>query len=137
MPEYLFQKEGESSIHSVWLGMKDKKEFRGPDGKDSPKLWKRIWTKPLMAVDSKPVDPYSANDFARVTNKKGTIGDLHDRAAELSQKRADKDGLDPIQEKFFDDYAAKRKGKEHPIRKRRKSKAALDKVGISITGLED
>ena len=38
-------------------------------------------------------------------------------SAELSEKRAEKaGGLDPIKEKFFDNYAKERGGSEHPDR---------------------
>lgn len=93
--------------------------------------WRRVATKPQASFDTK-VDPYSSKDFVKATNKPGTLGDLWDRAAESSQKRADKDGIDPIQEKFYDDYSKRRKGKKHPDQVRREKAKELKKQGITI-----
>ena len=42
---------------------------------------------------------------------------MMDLSAELSHKRADKaGGLDPVKEKFYDNYSKERKGAEHPNR---------------------
>jgi hypothetical protein len=42
------------------------------------------------------------------------MGDLWDRSAELSAKRKDKMGKDPVKEKYFENWSKKRKGKKHP-----------------------
>lgn len=115
--------------------MTETKDYRGPNGTDKRDTWKRVWTKPQMGVDTVRIDPYSTSDFVKATNKKGTMGDLWDRSAELSKKREEKEGLDPIKEKFFEDYAKKRKGKKHPDQQRRESEATLKKKGIKISGL--
>jgi hypothetical protein len=44
---------------------------------------------------------------------KGTYGDLLDYSAELSEKRASKDGEDPLKRKYFEEYKKKRGGKKH------------------------
>lgn len=92
----------------------------------------RIWTKPQMNVDSIELDIYSKKDFARVTNKGGSIGDLWDRSAELSEKRAQKEGSDPLKESYFEDYKKKHKGTSHSEQKRAESKKQLDKIGINV-----
>lgn len=95
--------------------------------------WRRIATKPQAAIDTK-TDPYSAKDFVKATNKPGTLGDLYDRAAEASARREDKEGVgcDPIQQKFFDNYAKRRKGNRHPEERRRKALKDLKAKGISV-----
>lgn len=113
--------------------MNDTKDYRGPDGKAAQGAWKRIWTKPLMATDSQPLDIYSAKDFARVTNKGGQVGDLWQRSAELSAAREAKDGKDSIKQTFYDEYAKKRKGYRHSEEVREITKRKLDAAGLSIS----
>jgi hypothetical protein len=134
VPEYLFENAKTKEVVSVFFHMTDDKVYLGKEGKDDPKNWKRVWTKPQAAIDSKNIDPYSAKDFNKATNKNGTIGDLWDRSREMSMKRADKDGVDPVEEKWFDNYAKKRRGKEHPTRARRKAFEKLKTKGIRIEG---
>ncbi len=137
MPIYLFKNESTGEVHEVVYHMNDDKNYRGPKNTDKEGVWKRVWIKPQMGVDMVRVDPYSSSDFVKATNKKGTVGDLWDRSAELSAKRAEKEGLDPVKEKFFQDYSAKRHGKKHPEQQRRERDAALKKKGITITGLDE
>jgi hypothetical protein len=68
--------------------------------------WDRVWTIPHTSIDTK-IDPFSSRDFLNKTNKKGTIGDLQDRAQELSHMRKDKLGKDPILEKEVAKYKKK------------------------------
>lgn len=58
-------------------------------------------------------------------NRKGTYGNVVDLSTEMSQKRADKDGKDFVKEKWFDQYAANRKGKEHISRAQERAKEKL------------
>ena len=54
--------------------------------------------------------------------QKGTLGDMMDRSAEMSQKRADEcGGVDPVKESYYKDYAKKRKGTPHPDKLKKKS----------------
>lgn len=77
--------------------------------------WQRIWWSPRADVDTK-LDPFSSKDFVNKTNKKDSVGNLFDRAQELSQKRAEKEGgKDPFQKTWFNNYAKKRQGKRHPL----------------------
>lgn len=94
--------------------------------------WKRVWTKPQMSVDAAPVDPYNPKDFIKATNKKGSVGELWDRSAELSAKREQKDGIDHIREKHYDRYEKEHKGQMHPQRKREKGAKKLKDAGISV-----
>ena len=110
--------------------MNDSKVYNGPSGKEVGK-WKRIWTKPLSATDTH-VDPYSPKDFIKATNKEGSVGDLFDRSAELSAKRTEKEGRDPLKEGFFKNYSRTHKGAQHPEQKRQQSTEFLAKHGIKI-----
>lgn len=94
--------------------------------------WRRVFTNPQMGVDTVAIDPFSAKDYVRATGKKGRIGDLWDRSAEMSAKRAEKEGLDPVKEGFYRDYSKKRKGKKHPQQVREEGARRLKAKGISI-----
>ena len=77
-------------------------------------------------------DPNSSKDFARVTNKGGTIGDLWDRSAELSAKRADKNGgIDPVKDKFFEKYSKERGGQKHLEQIKQETNQKLKNAGLS------
>jgi len=137
MPIYLFENIKTRQIHEVVFHMNDIKDYRGPDGKDDVKNWRRVWTKPQMAVDAVSIDPYSSADYVKATNKKGTLGDLYDRSSELAKQRADKEGgYDPIQEKFFENYSKRRKGRKHPDQVRREGVKKLKEKGITVEGLD-
>ena len=75
--------------------------------------WKRVFTVPHASIDTKN-DAWSHNDFVEKTGKmKGTVGDVLDYSAELSEQRAQSDGKeDPVKRKAFDDYK-KQTGKQH------------------------
>lgn len=131
MPQYLFENIETGEIHDVFYHMNDVKDYRGADGKATTGTWRRVWTKPQAAIDT-TVDPYKASDFVKVTNKNGTLGDMWDRSAELSAKRAAKEGKDPVKERFYTNYAKKRKGHKHPQQRREEAAADLKKKGITI-----
>jgi hypothetical protein len=95
--------------------------------------YKRIWTKPQMNVDSIPLDCHSPKDFARVTNKGGSIGDLFDRSQELSEQRVQKEGKDVFKEGFFEKYKKKHHGREHPEQRRARAKKQADESGIKVS----
>ncbi len=75
--------------------------------------WDRVFSS-NMAVGLK-IDPFSKNQFLDKTRGGGTMGDLLDRAAELSAMRAEKrDGIDPVKEKADEEYSKARKGRKPP-----------------------
>ena len=76
--------------------------------------WKRVYFAPNACIDSN-IDPFSQRQFVDSTGgKKGTVGNMLDYSAEMSSKRAEKSGgVDPVKQKYFDNYAAKRKGQRH------------------------
>ena len=130
MPLYIFSNpKDESEIVEVVMSVHDKHEFI----KDGIR-WDRIFTKPQAATDSR-CDPFSSRDFVdKSRNKKGNLGNLFDEAKEMSLKRQDKLGIDPVKQKFYEDYKNKRKGKvEHPDVKKAKSRETLKKFGVTVT----
>jgi len=109
MPFYIFQHPESKEIIEVQQRMKDKHVYVDNDGTE----WKRVFTNPNAAIDTRP-DVYSTARMARsVDNKKETYGELQDRSKEASEKRISQNGYDPLKQQWFDDYAKKRKGKKH------------------------
>ena len=110
MPIYEYQNPETGELIEVLQTMVEDHVYFDSDGLE----WKRVFTAPNMAIDSQ-IDPYSTKDFVQKTeNKKGTVGDMMDYSKELSQERAEKNGgIDPVKEKYYKDYSAKRKGAKH------------------------
>ena len=69
---------------------------------------------PNASIDSNP-DPFSAQQFTEKTkDMKGSMGDMWDYSAELSQKRKlALGGVDPIRKKAEQKYSEKRKGMKY------------------------
>ena len=77
--------------------------------------WQRVFTVPEVNTQGTLKANCSDKEFSEFTkNKKGTLGDMFDRSAELSEKRKKIYGKDPVKEKYFKDWSKKRKGKIHP-----------------------
>lgn len=96
---YLYQNPQSGEIVEVTQGMNDIHEFYGKDGVK----WNRVFTTPNASIDSK-IDPFSSRAFLDKTKQKGNVGDLIDRSKELSERRKDKLGYDPILKKEVDSY---------------------------------
>lgn len=128
MPFYLFQNPETQEVQEIFFHMNDEKVYI-----DESKIeWKRIYTVPQASIDTQ-ADPFSSNDYVKVTNKKGgTYGDLLDKAAEMSKKREEKMGVDPVKEKVYKEYSEKRHGLKHPDQKKREANEKLKKLGVSI-----
>mgnify|MGYP001601339371 CR=1 FL=1 len=63
--------------------------------------WNRVWTAPNAAIDSR-IDPFDSARFVdKTANGKLRLGDLWDQSRDLSEKRKDKLGYDPIKEKHL------------------------------------
>jgi len=77
--------------------------------------WKRIFVAPqLNTTGMKPIDPFSQKAFREKTGSmKGNLGNLWDVSKELSEKRAEKLGEDPLKKKYFDDYRKRKRGINH------------------------
>ena len=116
MPLYTYKRESTGEYRDILQGMNDVHEYFGEDGTEDD--WKRVFHAPNTSVSSN-IDPFNSKAFVEKTgNQKGTVGDLLDQSAELSAKRADKNGgVDPVKEKYYQDYAAKRNGAIHPDKK--------------------
>lgn len=110
MPLYTFSNPDTGETIDIFFSMNDKKEYIDDKGKK----WNREYLSPQLSTEAS-IDPWNNADFVNKTNNKGTLGDLMDRSAELSAKRADQNGgVDPIKEKYYKNYAKKRKGQQHP-----------------------
>lgn len=90
--------------------MNDKKFYIDENGVE----WRRIYTVPQACVDS-DFDPRNKDEFIRRGAKYGTLGDLMSKSQELSEKRAEKDGIDAVKQNFFDEYSKTRNGAKHPL----------------------
>ncbi len=131
MPLYLFEHTTSGEVHEVVYHMEEKKDYAGPNGKQVGQ-WRRVWTKPRMSVDT-VVDPFSAKDFVKATNKNAIVGDLWDRSKELSLKRAEKEGgTDPVRSKFFANYAKAHHGAKHPEHRREEVVKTARKAGLKV-----
>lgn len=110
MPYYTFSHPETNETKEIFFHMNDDKKYS-----ENGVEWQRIWHKPQASVDT-TFDPFSPADFAKKTGqKRGTVGDLMDKSAELSEQRTRILGTDPIREKFHQDYEKKTK-KLHPDR---------------------
>lgn len=93
--------------------------------------WKRVWCNPRVNTVGQKIDPFDSKGFVEKTGKmKGTIGDMMDYSAELSEKRAEKTGVDPVKRKFFDNYQ-KENGKKHLLDRPKKLESDFMSVDLS------
>ena len=77
--------------------------------------WRRVFTVPEVNTHGTLKADTTEKQFSDYTrNQKGSIGDLYDRSAELSEKRKKIYGKDPVKKKYFNDWSKKRNGKVHP-----------------------
>lgn len=125
MPQFDYQ-HPDGRIITLYQGMNDIHEYKDGEGVK----WERIFTSPNAVIDSVfNIDPRSPQEFVNITGKKkGNVGDLFQLSAELSEKRAQKDGKDVLKEKSFDKYEKERApGTVHPSRKKQQLKEAIGK----------
>jgi hypothetical protein len=112
MPQYLYQNPKTQKVIALTQSVNDTHEYYDEDGIK----WDRIFTPPELNTQGSldmNCTPQQFSDYTK--NKKGTIGDLWDRSAELSSKREKVYGKDPVKNKYFKDWSKKRKGKKHPL----------------------
>lgn len=111
MPMYIFEHPETKEIKEVFFHMKDNKIYIDESGIE----WKRQLASPQLNTQSS-INPWSHADFINKTgNTKGNLGDLIDRSAELSNARASENGgVDPLKEKYYDNYSKTRLGAKHP-----------------------
>ena len=117
MPLYEFQHPETKEIVGVVQKMKDKHVFVGEDGVK----WDRVFSVPNASIDS-DINAFSESDFLKATAKKGmTAGDMMDLSEQLSKKRENSRGLDPVKQKTVTKYEMKT-GKAHPNKSGNKPK---------------
>jgi len=111
MPLYTYEHPENGKTIDLIQSMNDKHIYVD----DSGLKWNRVFYSPQTSIDAE-IDPFDKQAFKdKTNNKKGTYGDFLDKSKELSQKRKDKCGYDPIQKKFFKEYSSKRRGVKHPL----------------------
>lgn len=138
MPDYAFSKVGNpKQVVFRFYHMSEAPSIGSiitdPDGAK----WKRLATKPRASFDTK-LDPFSAADFVRATNRKDSMGSLWERSEEMSRKREELTGdRDPVKCQFYDRYAKKHRGKRHPQEMKEEGSRFLKKKGISIDWGDD
>jgi len=110
MPLYIFEHPETKEVTEVFFHMNDEDKIYIDD---AGMQWNRVFTTSQLSTDTQ-IDPYNSRDFINKTSKEGTMGDMWDRSAELHAKRVDKEGKDPIQQKYFKQYSAERNGAKHP-----------------------
>jgi len=111
MPLYTYEHPETGETLDIVQGMNDKHVYIGQDGIE----WNRVFSVPQANIDSS-IDPFSNQAFIEKTAKnKGSYGDLMDRSKEMSIKREDKLGYDPVKSKYFKEYSKKRRGIKHPL----------------------
>lgn len=110
MPTYVFRHPCDEETIELFFHMNDEKEYIDNEGIE----WERVFLASEVNAQSK-IDPWNNEDFVKKTgDSEGTLGDLMDRSAELSAKRAEEaGGTDPVKEKYYKNYAKDRKGALH------------------------
>lgn len=110
MPLYIFEHPETGEQEELLFGINDDKIFTDEEGIK----WNRVFSTPNISIDT-AVDPFSKKQFLEKTSKKGTYGELMDRSRDLSEKRKDKLGYDPVEQKYFKEYSGKRNGVKHHL----------------------
>jgi predicted nucleic acid-binding Zn ribbon protein len=110
MPIYTFENPETGETDDLYFGINDDKVFVDDGGV----TWRRVFIAPNISVNSGG-DPFSKKDFIEKTSDKGTYGDLMDRSRDMSEKRKDKLGYDPMRQKYFKEYSSKRGGSKHHL----------------------
>jgi hypothetical protein len=132
MPIYVYRNKITDKQVEIIQSIAEQHVYHGSSGDESGQ-WERVFTVPQMSVDAK-VDPHDEKKFARQTStKKETLGDIFDRSKEASDKREQKDGRDPIKEKFYENYSKRRPGHKHPDQVNREKKEKLKKLGVDLS----
>ena len=113
MSIYIYKHPDTNEHREVFQGMNDEHIFIDEFGVQ----WRRVYLAPNASIDSS-IDPFNKQQYIDATyHKKGTVGDMMDYSAELSSKRAEQaGGVDPVKEKFYNNYANERNGTDHPNR---------------------
>jgi hypothetical protein len=134
MPIYVYENKKTGEVVEVFQSMAEVHEYNGVDGREKGH-WRRVFVNPNLSFDT-AVDPYDQKSFINSTaGKNDSYGDLFDRSAEASAKRAEKDGKDPIKEKAYSDYNKATNGKLHAGQIKEKRDKAIEnanKKGFNV-----
>ena len=110
MPIYVYQHPQTEEYKEIVQGMNEEHVYTDKDGVK----WNRVFTSPNAAIDLDS-DPFSQTQFLEKTKNAGTMGELWDRSADMSSKRAAQSGgTDPYKKQYLKDYSDARKGGKHP-----------------------
>lgn len=124
---YIFQHPETEEIKEIFQNMNDSHEY----SEDGIK-WNRLFTKPTAAIDTQ-WNADSKQDFINKTgSKKGTIGDILDKSAELSAERAKKEGKDKVKQDYFKNYSETRGGKMHLDQRKEKVKEITKDIVLKL-----
>lgn len=130
MPLYTFESE-DGLIEDLFYKMEDVPSLGKVIELNGVK-WTRVFTKPNAAIATQS-DPYSVKDFNKsLDGKNVTFGDMFDAAKEASIKRESKEGIDPVKQKYYADYAKARHGVKHQNEKKEKFEKTQKELGISL-----
>lgn len=111
MPLYTYEHPETGEIIDVLQSMNEDHLYIGKDGVK----WSRVFSIPQASTNSQ-IDPFDNKSFIDKTgNQKGNYGDIIDQSKEMSQKRKDKLGYDPVQQKYFKEYSKTRNGIKHRL----------------------
>lgn len=110
MPIYSFEHPETGEVLEVVQRMTDKHAYFDEDGTE----WRRVWHPANFNIDG-TINPWSPKQFNEVSDGKNyTLGEMWDKSAEMSAKRAEKEGgVDPVKEQWEKDYSKKRKGTKY------------------------
>lgn len=140
MPLYSFIDSTKTRTRDLFFPMREAPKV-GETVTDEGEPWTRVFTVPNARI-AVTIDPWSKTDFIKKTrDKKESWGAMWDRSAELSAKRAERDGTDKVKEKYLDGYEKRSKGVVHSERQRQKARDAaatanqdkgMKELGISV-----
>ena len=126
MPDYVFQHPETGETKNVFFHMNDEKIYID----DKNVKWNRVYSSPFLMSDTR-FDPYKKEDYIKVTNKPGTIGDLWDKSGEFSAKRQEKEGIDLIK-KEYEDKIERETGIMNVSKRKIQTEEKMKKKRISI-----
>jgi len=111
MPLFTYEHPETGETVDIIQGMNDEHEYADKEGV----VWIRVFHAPNSNIDTQ-LDPFDSKAFVDKTGaNKGTYGEMMDRSREMSEKRKDKLGYDPVQKKYFKEYSKARRGTKHRL----------------------
>ena len=109
MPTYIYKHPSKDEYIDLIQSINEPHEYKDKNGLK----WVRVFTSPQVNTNGTLDVNADSRKFAEYTkNHKGTIGDLWDRSAELSEKRKKIYGEDPVKKSYKEKWSKKRKNKK-------------------------